>query len=140
MNGRLYKQNHCTYLCKYHLVWTPRYRGAVMSPPYIKTEFKRIFKLICRWKGFQIYAWHIGNEHIHLYLSIPPKFSVSYALSILKGKSSAWIKKKNHQFPKGSFWARGYFVSTIGIQEAAMMRYIKNQYHHQVEIQKLPFQ
>ena len=140
MNGRLYQLNHCTYLCKYHLVWTPRYRGAVMSSPYIKTEFKRIFKLICRWKGFQIHAWHIGNEHIHLYLTIPPKFSVSYALAILKGKSSAWIKKKNRQIPKGSFWARGYFVSTIGIQEAAMMRYIKNQYHHQIEIQKLPLQ
>ena len=93
-----------------------------MSSMFIKAEFKRIFKVICRWKGFKIYAWHIGDEHIHLFIAIPPKYSVSYALSILKGKSSAWIKKKTKKFPPGSFWARGYFVSTIGIQEAAMMR------------------
>ena len=138
MNKHLYQLNHCTYLCQYHLVWTPRYRGAVMSSMFIKAEFKRIFKAICRWKGFKIYAWHIGDEHIHLFITIPPKYSVSYALSILKGKSSAWIKKKTKKFPPGSFWARGYFVSTIGIQEAAMMRYIRNQSHHQIEIQKLP--
>ena len=138
MNGRLYQLNHCTYLCSYHIVWTPRYRGAVMSSMFIKTEFKRIFKAICRWKGFKIHAWHIGDEHIHLYITIPPKYSVSYALSIIKGKSSAWIKKKTKQFPPGSFWARGYFVATIGIQEEAIRRYIRNQSHHQIEIQKLP--
>ncbi len=134
----LYQLNHCTYSCQYHLVWTPRYRGKVMADKYIKAEFKRIFKWICRWKNFQIYAWHIGDEHIHLYISIPPKFSVAYAVSVIKGKSSAWIKKKTKAIPPGSFWARGYFVSTIGINEHAIKKYIQNQQHHQLELQKLP--
>jgi len=109
-----------------------------MADTNIKAELKRIFKLICRWKGFQIIAWHIGDEHIHLYIVVPPKFSIAYAVSVLKGKSSAWIKKKNRRIPKGTFWARGYFVSTIGIQEAAMKKYIENQWHHQIEMPRLP--
>jgi len=137
--GRLYQLDHCTYRCFYHLVWTPRYRGKVLADTYIKAELKRIFKAIARWKGFTISAWHIGDEHLHLYIGIPPKFSVSYAVQILKGKSSGWIKKKTKKFPPGSFWARGYFVSTVGIDELVVKRYVQNQYHHQVVVQKLPF-
>ena len=138
-NGRMYRLNHCLYCCQYHLVWTPRYRGKVMTSPYIKAELKRIFKLICRWKGFVIRAWHVGDEHIHLYLTIPPKHSVSFAVAVLKGKSSAWIKKKNQNISKGSYWARGYFVSTIGINEFALRKYIQNQHHQQVDPPQLPF-
>lgn len=104
-----------------------------------RLNLKRIFKLICRWKGFTLLSWRIGDEHVHLYLSIPPKYSVSFALSVLKGKSSAWIKKKNKKIPTGSFWARGYFVSTIGINEYAIRKYIENHRHQQVDYPKLPF-
>ena len=138
-NGRLYRLNHCLYLCQYHLVWTPRFRGRVMATKYIKDEMKRIFKMICRWKGLNLLAWHIGDEHVHLYVSIPPKHSIAFVVSILKGKSSAWIKKNNRKIPKGSFWARGYFVSTIGINEYAIRQYIQNQNHQQVNLSKLPF-
>lgn len=136
-NGRLYQLSQCTYICQYHLVWTPKYRGKVLDSNYIKTELKRIFKCIAKWKGFRIISWHIGDEHIHLYIIIPPKFSVSYAMSIIKGKSSSWIKKKTKKFPKGSLWQKGYFVSTIGINEIAVKRYIENQQHHQIELPKL---
>ncbi len=139
-NKRLYQLNHCTYLCQYHLVWTPRFRGKVLTDAYIKTELKRIFKLICKWKGFRIVAWHVGDEHIHLYLVIPPKYSVSYAANVIKGKSSAWIKKKTKKFPPGSLWARGYFVSTIGINEFAVKKYIENQTHRQIELPTLPLE
>lgn len=88
-----------------------------MADKYIKAQLKHIFKLICKWKGFGMVQWHIGDEHIHLYAIIPPKYSVSYAVQVLKGKSSGWLKKKTRTIPKGSFWARGYFVSTIGINE-----------------------
>lgn len=138
-NGRLYQLNHCTYLCQYHLVWTSKYRGKVLADVFIKQELKRIFKVICKWKGFNILAWHVGDEHIHLFITIPPKYSVSYAVLILKGKSSAWIKKKTTQFPKGSFWARGYFVATIGINEYAIKKYIENQKHNQVELEQPQF-
>ena len=140
-NRRLYQLSHCTYLCDYHVVWTPKYRGKVLHDYYIKQELKRIIKLICKWKGFTIQAWHIGDDHIHLYVTIPPKYSVSYAVSIITGKSSAWIKKKTTKFPLGTLWNRGYFVSTVGLNEFAVKKYVQNQQHHQVELvqQRLPF-
>lgn len=109
-NRRLYQLDHCTYICQYHIVWTTKYRGKVMADNYIKQELKRIFKAICRWKDFRLISWHIGDEHIHLYLIIPPKFSIAYAIQILKGKSSNWIKKKTKKFPQGSLWGRGYYA------------------------------
>jgi len=86
--------------------------------------------MIAKWKGFVVHELHIADDHIHLYLTVPPKFSVSYALAILKGKSSAWIKK-NRKIPPGTFWCRGYFVATIGISEVAIRKYIQNQEKHQ---------
>ena len=92
-NRRLYQLDHSTWKCDYHLVWTPKYRGSVLGDRFIKQELRRIIKAIAKWKGFPIHAWHVGDEHIHRYLSIPPKYSVAYAVQIIKGKSSAWIKK-----------------------------------------------
>ena len=137
-NRRLYQLSHCTYICQYHIVWTPKYRGKVLADKYIKAELKRIFKQIAKWKGFAITGWHIGDEHIHLVLIIPPKYSVSYAVCILKAKASAWIKKKTTKLPAGTLWERGYFVSTIGLDEHMVKNYVANQSHHQVEMPKLP--
>ena len=96
-----------------------------------------MIKAICRWKGFLVLAWYIGDEHIHLYLIIPPKYSVSYAMCILKEKLSAWIKKKTKKFPRGALWSRGYFVSTIGINEYQIKNYINNQQHNQKDLPTL---
>ena len=137
MLTKLYKLEHCTYICQYHVVWTPRYRGKVLANTYIKQELQRIFKFIAKWKGFKIIQWHIGDEHIHLYISIPPKYSIAYAIMILKSKSANWLKKKTKKFPQGNLWARGYFVSTIGINEHAIINYIKNQDHKKVSIENL---
>ena len=130
--GKIYQLSHCTYVCKYHIVWTPKYRGKVLADRYIKQELKREIKMICKWKGFIIHAWHIGDEHIHLYITIPPKYSVSYAMSIIKGK--AWMKKHTKKFPAGSLWNRGYFASTVGLNEYAVKKYVENQHHHQVDL------
>ena len=137
-NGRLYgTQSHCTYTCQYHLVLTPKFRGKVLADKYIKQELKRIFKMICQWKGFTVHAWHIGDDHLHLFVSIPPKYSVAYALAILKGKSSAWIKKKTNKFQPGTLWERGYFVSTVGVNEMTVKRYVENQHLHHTEMKQL---
>jgi len=96
-----------------------------------------MFKFIAKWKGLKILEWHIGDEHIHLYITIPPKYSAAYIIQILKTKSSAWIKKKTKKFPPGALWARGYFVSTIGINEFAVRNYIKNQQYRQVDSEHL---
>jgi putative transposase len=117
----LYQLDHCSYRCSYHIVWTPRYRGKVLADKYIKAELQRMFKQIASWKGLHIYAWHIGDEHIHLHIAIPPKYSIAYIIQILKGKTSGWIKKKTKKFPSGALWGRGYFVSTTGLDEYVVM-------------------
>ena len=132
----LYQLDHSTYHCSYHLVWTPKYRGKVMADKYIKHELQRMFKQIAHWKGLVIYAWHIGDEHIHLHINIPPKYSIAYIIQILKGKTSSWIKKKTKRFPKGPFWSRGYFASTVGINEETVKQYVLNQTHHQVLLEQ----
>ena len=137
MPTQIYQLSHCSYICQYHIVWTPKYRGKVLADNYIKLELKRMFKQIAKWKGLKIILWHIGDEHVHLYLIIPPKYSVAYAIQVLKTKTSTWIKKKTKRFPKGPLWTRGYYVSTLGINEYAVNNYIKNQQHHQIEQQKL---
>ena len=109
-----------------------------MADKYIKAEMGRIFKQIAKWKGFIIQAWHIGDEHIHLVIDVPPKYSIAYVVSVIKGKSSSWIKKKTKKIPRGTFWAKGYFVSTVGVDENMIRNYVKNQEHHQVDIPKLP--
>lgn len=133
-NRRLYQLSHCTYVCQYHLVWTPKYRGKVLEDKYIKAQLRRIIKMIYRWKGIPIHAWHIGDEHIHLFITVPPKYSISYAVAIIKGKSSSWLKKQTKKFPKGTLWNRGYFISTVGVNELVVKQYVENQKHHQTEL------
>lgn len=137
MLTKLYQLKHSTYVCQYHIVWTPRYRGKVLADTYIKQELKRIFKFIVKWKGLTLLQWHIGDDHIHLYLVIPPKYSVAYVIQVLKAKSSSWLKKKTKKFPKGSLWGRGYFVSTVGINKYALVNYIKNQDRRKADLENL---
>jgi putative transposase len=137
MNRRLYQQTHATWVCDYHIVWCPKYRGPVLKDTYIKHELKRMFKYIAQWKECPIHQWHIGDEHLHLYLSIPPKYSAAYIVQVMKGKSSMWLKKKTKKFPQGTFWARGYFISTVGLNEQQIRNYIKNQRHHQRDMPTL---
>jgi putative transposase len=137
MNRRIYQLTHATWVCDYHVVWCPKYRNSVMKDTFIKHELKRMFKYIAKWKGLHIHAWHIGDDRIHLYISVPPKYSLAYIVQVLKGKSSAWIKKKTKKFPQGTLWARGYFVSTIGGNEYQIKNYIKNQDHHRIDIPTL---
>ncbi len=136
-NRRLYQQSHATWVCDYHIVWCPKYRGKVLGDPYTKAELKRMFKYIAHWKELKIHAWHVGEEHIHLNISIPPKYSVAYIMQVLKGKTSAWLKKKTKRFPQGTLWQRGYFVSTVGLNEHQIRAYINDQSHHQVDLPKL---
>ena len=137
MNRRLYQQSHATWVCDYHIVWCPKYRGKVLGDNYIKLELKRMFKYVATWKKLHIHAWHVGEEHIHLFLSIPPKYSAAYVVQVLKGKTSMWLKKKVKKFPPGTFWARGYFISTIGGNEHQIRNYINNQRHYQRDLQTL---
>ena len=126
--------SHCFYDLKYHLVWTPKYRGKVLKSDKVKSELRRIFESIAKWKHWEILELNIQDDHIHMLLLTTPRDSVSYAMQIIKGKSSAWMKKKIKRahglYEKESLWARGYFVSTVGIDEFIIKRYVKHQEHH----------
>ena len=126
--------SHCFYDLKYHLVWTPKYRGRVLNSQKITSELRRIFESICKWKHWEILELSIQEDHIHMCLLATPKDSVSYVMQIIKSKSSAWLKKKIKRkhglYEKHSLWARGYFVSTVGIDEYIVRRYVKHQNHH----------
>ncbi len=126
--------SHCFYDLKYHIVWTLKYRGNVLAPPKVKEELRRIFESICKWKHWEILELNIQDDHIHLCLLTTPRDSVSYAMQILKGKSSAWLKKKiktkHGLYEQQSLWARGYFASTVGLDEQIVRRYIRHQDHH----------
>ena len=125
---------HCFYDLKYHLVFAPKYRGKVLGAERVKGELRRIFETICKWKHWEIIELNIQDDHIHLCLLGTPRDSVSYIMQILKGKSSAWMKKKIKRthglYEQQSLWARGYFASTIGLDAQLIQRYVKHQYHH----------
>jgi putative transposase len=119
---------------KYHLVWTPKYRGKILGPAKVKEELRRTFESITKWKHWEIIELNIQDDHIHLVLSASPRDSISYIMQLLKGKSSAWMKKKIKRthglYERESLWARGYFVSTIGLDEMIIRRYVQHQHHH----------
>jgi len=137
VNKRLYQQTHATWVCDHHIVWCPKYRGKVLKDKFIKQELERMFKYIANWKGFKIHVWHIGEEHIHLFLLVSPKYSIACTIQILKGRTSTWLKKKVKKFPPGPLWARGYFIFTIGANEYQIRNYIQNQFHHRVDLPRL---
>ena len=128
---------HCYYDLKYHLVWTPKYRGKELGNEYVKKELIRILETISKWKGWEIMELNIQNDHIHLCFLASPRYSVSYIMKIIKGKINSWIKKKVKRqrgvYEKYSVWARGYFASTIGIDEHVIARYVRHQQiHHEI--------
>ena len=129
--------SHCFYDLKYHIVWTPKYRGKVLNTQKIKDELRRIFESICKWKRWEILELSIQEDHVHLCILTSPRDSISYVMQIIKGKSSAWLKKKINRkhglYEKHSLWARGYYASTVEIDEYVLRRYVKHQ-NHQNEI------
>jgi len=126
--------SHCYYDLKYHIVWTPKYRGKVLAAKTVKDELRRTLESVCRWKRWEIIELSVQDDHIHMCLLCSPRDSVSYVMQILKGKSSAWLKKKiktrHGLYERHSLWARGYFASAIGLDEHIIRRYVRHQHHH----------
>ncbi len=111
--------SYCLYDLKIRLVWTPKFRGKVLNTNKIKNELRPIFELVCKWKHWAIIELSIQEDHVLTCLLITHRDLVSCVMQIIKGKFSAWLKKKikRHHglYEKHSLWARGYFVSSIGI-------------------------
>ena len=118
------------WLCKYHIVFTPKYRRKVIYYQ-LRADIQKIIKDLCKWKGIEIIEGHMMSDHIHLLLSIPPKYSVSQVMGYLKGKSAMMIFERHanlkYKFGNRHFWAEGYYVSTVGLNTATVQKYIREQ-------------
>ena len=121
---------HTKYVCKYHIVFTPKYRRKIIYFQ-LRTDIRQIIKDLCKWKGVTIIVGHLMSDHIHLLVSIPPKYAVSSFMGYLKGKSSMMIFERHanlkYKFGNKHFWATGYYVSTVGLNSATVEKYIREQ-------------
>lgn len=121
---------HTKYVCKYHIVFTPKYRRKVIYYE-LREDIRQIIKDLCKWKGVAIIEGHLMCDHIHLLVSIPPKYSVSNFMGYLKGKSAMMIFERHanlkYKFGNKHFWATGYYVSTVGLNTATVQKYIREQ-------------
>ena len=122
--------SHTTWDCKYHVVFIPKCRRKALYYT-LRKMLPEVLHELARQQGSKIEEGHMMPDHIHLLLSIPPKYSVSQVVGYLKGKSAIWIARnvngRKRSFYGQSFWARGYFVSTAGKDEMIVREYIRRQ-------------
>ena len=131
--------SHTKWLCKYHIVFTPKYRRKAIYGQY-KESIGQILRQLCNYKGVEIIEGHLMPDHIHILVSIPPKYSVSQFMGYLKGKSSLMIFDKHANLKKvrnRHFRAEGYYVSTVGLNEATIAKYIREQEAHDIAMDKV---
>ena len=120
--------SHVRWDCKYHIVIIPKYRQRVL---YGKTKQKigEILRDLCRHRGINILEGHAMSDHVHMCLSIPPKYSIASTIGYIKGKSAVRIHRAmgNKRVTGLHFWSTGYCVSTVGVDEETVKEYIRNQ-------------
>ena len=131
MASKYRKLSHVVYKCDYHIVWTPKYRYRVLFGE-VKSLVEKDVRMLCEWKGVEIMELNVQIDHIHVVCSIPPKVSVSSLMGTLKGKLAiklfkSYPKLKEKPYWGNHFWSRGYFVTTVGVDEDMIRRYVKYQ-------------
>lgn len=140
MANKTNELSHTKWLCKYHIVFTPKYRRKIIYNQY-REDLIEFFKRLCSYKGVEIIEGHMMPDHVHLLLSIPPKLAVSTFMGYLKGKSALMMFDKHanlkYKFGNRKFWAEGYYVSTVGLNESTVKKYIQEQEKHDITIDKL---
>ena len=131
---------HTKWMCKYHIVFTPKYRRKIIYNQ-LKVDIRNILKQLCAYKGVEILEGHLMPEHIHMLVSIPPKYSISSFMGYLKGKSALMIFDRHanlkYKFGNRHFWSEGYYVSTVGLNEATIRKYIQEQEKYDIIQDKL---
>ena len=121
--------SHVRWECKYHVIVVPKYRKRVLYGK-IRRRVGEILKDLCRQRGIEMIEGHLMPDHIHMCLSVPPKFSIAFAIGFIKGKSAVRIHRQvlgNKRVTGLHFWSRGYCVSTVGLDEATIRKYIRDQ-------------
>ena len=132
MTSSKYKKlSHVVYKCDYHIVWTPKYRFRVLFGE-VKVLVENDMRMFCQWKGVEILELNVQIDHVHVICSVPPKVSISELMGTLKGKLAikvfkSYPKLKQKPYWGNHFWSRGYFVTTVGIDEDIIRRYVKYQ-------------
>ena len=121
---------HTTWTCKYHIVFAPKFRRKIIYQK-IRQDIIHILSELCKRKGIEILEGEACPDHIHMLVSIPPKYSVSEVMGYLKGKSSLMIFERHaslkYKYGNRHFWCRGYFVDTVGKNAKKIEEYIRNQ-------------
>ncbi len=122
--------SHTTWDCKYHLIWIPKYRKKLIYGQ-LRKHLGEIFRDLSVQKESRVVEGHLMGDHVHMLVSIPPKYSVAQVVGFIKGKSAIHIARNfsghKRNFTGQSFWARGYYVSTVGKDERAVAEYIRQQ-------------
>ena len=131
---------HTKWRCQYHIVFAPKYRRQAIYKE-IKTDIGKILRKLCEYKQVEILEAEACKDHIHMLVSIPPKYSVSQIMGYLKGKSSLMIFEKyaNMKYKYGNrhFWCRGYYVDTVGRNKKAIAEYIRNQLQEDISYDQM---
>ena len=120
---------HIKWMCKYHIIFTPKYRRKTIYYK-IRRDLIEIFRHLCQYKGVEIIEGHMMPDHVHMLVLIPPKLSISDFMGYLKSKSALMIFDKHanlkYKYGNRKFWARGDYVSTVGLNEKIVSKYIRD--------------
>ena len=140
MAQKAYSLSHTKWMCKYHVVFTPKDRRKVIYNQ-LRSDLGEIFRKLCRCKGIEIIEGHLMPDHVHMLLAIPPKYSVSSVMGYVKGKTSLMVFDRHanmrNKFGIRKFWAEGYYVSTVGLNEATIAKYIREQEKADIALDRL---
>ena len=132
--------SHTSWNCKYHVVFAPKYSRQVIYGR-LKQDIGKILRDLCDRKGINIIEAECCPDHIHMLLEIPPKYSISQIMGYLKGKSALMMFDKHanlkYKFGNRHFRAEGYYVSTVGLNEQTIAKYIREQEQHDIAMDKL---
>ena len=122
--------SHTRWNCKYHIVFIPKYRRKEIYGK-IRTDIGQIIRQLCAYKDVEIIEAHAMPDHIHMLVRIPPKIAVSNFMGYLKGKSSLMIFERHanlkYKYGNRNFWAKGFYVSTVGLDTKKVQEYIRGQ-------------
>ena len=122
--------SHTRWNCKYHIVFIPKYRRKAIYGK-LRADIGQILRQLCEYKCVEILEAHAMSDHIHMLVTIPPKLAVSNFMGYLKGKSTLMIFERHanlkYKYGNRNFWAKGYYVSTVGLNKETVAEYIRNQ-------------
>ena len=132
--------SHTKYYIRYHIIFTPKYRRKIIYSS-LRKDIGEYLSRLCKYKGVKLIEGHLMPDHVHMLVSIPPKLSVSQFMGYLKGKSAMMIFEYHanlkYKFGNRHFWADGYYVSTVGLNEETIKKYIRDKEKDDIAKDKL---